>query len=423
MMHRRLSAYATVTARVTLLALIGLTWDSTPTAAQSTVNPTVRATAIAIATENAGAPPFTTTTTTTTTTFVQQQTLTEPVIVDIDHDRFGDPVALSADGNTLATGAVGTEGYGGTVYVFTRRGGSYVIAATLTEPRAGRNHFFGAAVALSADGTVLAVSAVSSFDRYGRAYIFVRNGDRYILATTFTDPANTFEDYFGTAMALSGNGKTFAVNARGTNMGQGAVYLYTRNEGESESGYTLATTLTDSGGMAGDSFGKAIALSTDGGTLAAMSAARMVGGRGKVSVFVGSGSIYALATTFADPAATDTDRFGGVVALNADGGILAVGTSSRNDHQGIVHVYTRSEGGYLLVATLPDPVYTDDDGFGGAVSLSADGRTLAVGAHGTLNHNRAQHMYTSVGQAPIPLLPISMILPTRIVTISAVPSR
>lgn len=89
-------------------------------------------------------------------------------------DRFGHAVALSDDGNTLAVGALGeasaADGIGadqsnnnaagaGAVYLFTRTGGTWAQQEYLKASNSETDDRFGNAVALSGDGTMLAVGA------------------------------------------------------------------------------------------------------------------------------------------------------------------------------------------------------------------------------------------------------------------------
>ena len=83
------------------------------------------------------------------------------------------------------------------------------------------------------------------------------------------------------------------------------------------------------------------------------------------------------------------------VSLSADGNTLAVGTNredsaatgingNQNDDSveqaGAVYVFTRSAGLWQQQAYIKASNNGFEDGFAGAVSLSADGNTLAVGA-------------------------------------------
>src|SRR5262245_24489491 len=89
-------------------------------------------------------------------------------------DQFGSSVALSADGSTLAVGAwledsvaAGIGGNqadnsapaAGAVYLFTRSGTTWSQQAYVKASNTGANDWFGSSVALSADGSTLAVGA------------------------------------------------------------------------------------------------------------------------------------------------------------------------------------------------------------------------------------------------------------------------
>ena len=90
------------------------------------------------------------------------------------NDRFGQTLALSADGSVLAVGASGEDsaaaGLGGNsldnsssnsgaAYVFVRNAGLWSQQAYLKASNSEAEDWFGGAVALSADGNTLAVSA------------------------------------------------------------------------------------------------------------------------------------------------------------------------------------------------------------------------------------------------------------------------
>ena len=74
--------------------------------------------------------------------------------------RFGNRVALSSNGTTLAVGAYGEGGNTGAVYVFTKSGATWSQQARIAAPYGEANDYFGNAVALSADGNTLALSLI-----------------------------------------------------------------------------------------------------------------------------------------------------------------------------------------------------------------------------------------------------------------------
>lgn len=100
----------------------------------------------------------------------------------------------------------------------------------------------------------------------GKVYIFRLNGTAWI-ETSITSSDSEPDDFFGYSVALSSDGSTLAVGARykaiGGNMSQGKVYVYTWNGSAwSETG------IISSDGAAEDYFGSSVAFSADGKTLA-----------------------------------------------------------------------------------------------------------------------------------------------------------
>lgn len=134
---------------------------------------------------------------------------------------------------------------------------------------------------------------------------------------------------------------------------------------------------------ANDFFGRTLAL--DGDTLAVGVAGSNAAGfdAGRVHVYVYERGAWVLEGQLDNPGEEPAyGNFGGALAL--DGDTLAVGATSGDGYglgehaqRGAVHVYTRERGRWRLQASLADPD-TDTDSFGGVVAVSGD--TLAVAA-------------------------------------------
>jgi cysteine-rich repeat protein len=365
-------------------------------------------------------------------------------------DQFGVSVALSADGSTLAVGALfedsvatGINGnqadnsaiQSGAVYVFTRSGATWIQQAYLKASNTGTQDKFGWSIALSADGSTLAVGAVGessaatgvggdqandSASFAGAVYVFTRSGvtwsqQAYIKASN-TDAG----DEFGFSVALSADGTTLAVGAiaegsAATGIGgkqtdnsadaAGAVYVFTRSGvAWSQQAYVKA-----SNAGTGDQFGFSVALSSNGATLAVSawdesSAAIGIGGNQADNTAPGAGAVYVFTRSgvawsqqaYIKASNTDAgDQFGVSVALSADGTILAVGAwnefsaatgigGNQADNTagfaGAVYVFTRSGATWTQQAYVKASNTNAGDEFGFSVALSADGTTLAVGA-------------------------------------------
>ncbi len=290
-------------------------------------------------------------------------------------DWFGKSVALSADGSTMAVGAddgisdllfeaidakskVGIS-LTGDVHVFTHdSGGTWAQQAYITASNAGYPDFFGSSVALSADGTTLAVGAWgessattgvngdgtdNSAWQSGAAYVFTRDSGGTWIQQAYIKASNTAsEDWFGWSVTLSADGATLAVGATGESSGRasGAAYVFTRDSGGT---WTQQAYIKASNTDSGDWFGQSVALSADGATLA-------------------------VSATFEDSAA---------IGVNGDE------TDNSARASGAAYVFTRDSDGVWTQQAYVKASNTDQgDRFGWSVALSANGATLAVGATG-----------------------------------------
>ena len=153
-------------------------------------------------------------------------------------DRFGASVALSSDGNTLAVGATGegsaltgvTPGIvdettagnaapgAGAVYVLTRSAGTWSQQAYVKASNTGAADNFGSSVALSGDGSTLAVGAIGedgSAAEAGAVYVYTRSGTTWTQQAYVKASNAGAGDHFGTSAALSSDGNTLAVGATG----------------------------------------------------------------------------------------------------------------------------------------------------------------------------------------------------------------
>lgn len=267
----------------------------------------------------------------------------------------------------------------------------------------------------------------------------------YFKASTNTEDAN-----FGSSVALSGDGETFAVGAPGET-GGGAVYVSTRVGGQ-----WVQQRIEATDGKDGGAFGRSVALSVDGAVLV-VGASSYCGldqdseSSGRVSVYTkinedwvhqysyepidgkigcnvaisGDGQLIAagehrknVVYTFrrvgniwaesiqAKALKTDElDQFGFSVALAGDSNTLAVGaffeesntvTDEENNSMagaGAAYVFSWSGNDWEQEAYLKAPVPTEQSNFGQSVALSQDGTTLAVGSPGELSSTGGVYVF------------------------------
>ena len=187
-------------------------------------------------------------------------------------DSFGGAVVVSADGSTLAVGALNSNGDQGSVTVFGRSGGKWVQQEVLTDANGGAKDWFGYSMAISRDGNTLAIGAVyadvSGKADQGNVLVFARSGGAWTLQKTLVGEAGAAGDVFGVAVAISDDGNTLAIGAAGDDVGsvadKGSATVFVRKGND----WSLQSVLTDDNGAAKANFGSSVSLSSDGNTLA-----------------------------------------------------------------------------------------------------------------------------------------------------------
>jgi len=292
--------------------------------------------------------------------WVQEAYLKSPVASGV---YFGDALAISADGNTLAVGGP----FGEAAYVYVRSGDVWSYQAQLQASNSGNGDEFGSVLALSDDGNSLVVGARreasadvgingdqndDSAQAAGAAYVFNRTGNSW-AQTAYIKSSNTdAADFFGSAVTISGDGATVAVaaeyedsSATGVDGDQndnafdfaGAVYVFTLNGGSwSQQSYIKASNTDED-----DRFGASLALSDDGDLL-------VVGASDESSSATGVDS--------ANEADNSEERSGAVYSFRRDGVVW-------------------QQESYFKASNTRTGNY-----FGRSLQITGDGNTLLIGA-------------------------------------------
>jgi hypothetical protein len=301
-------------------------------------------------------------------------------------DHFGWSVALSSDGSRLAAGGYYNDANGsnaGHVRVYEESGGAWTQLGDDIDGEASGDRF-GWSVALSSDGTRLAVGAIYN-DGGGSNSGHVRVFD--LVGSTWTQVGSDIDgeaanDEFGRSVALSSDGTRLAVGGRG-NDGGGTDSGHVRVFEESGGTWTQVGDDID-GEAAGDHFGWDVALSSNGTRLAAGGYLNDANGSnaGHVRVFEESGGTWTQVGGDID-GETASDLFGISVALSSDGTRVAAGAAA-NDTTGTdaghVRVFEESGGTWTQVGANIDGEAASDY-FGWSVALSSDGTRLAAGGY------------------------------------------
>jgi hypothetical protein len=318
-------------------------------------------------------------------TFTATFTPTSTEIVDTTNVVTVDLEGVQDQSGNWGVGSATSNNYTVDTSYWVQRGG------VLTASDAAANDQYGGGLALSADGSIMAVGAwqwEGTATDQGGVYIYDRSGDGWVQRGSVLIAADPgFDDSYGLYVSLSGNGEVLAVGAiywEGSATNQGGVYIYDRSgDGWVQRGSVLQA--PDAG--SGDQFGNGVGLSGDGDVLVV--AARFwdgsVANQGGVYTFDRSGDGWVQRGAVLTAADAKADSYASTVALSADGEVLAVGGwkwDGAFTDQGGVYIYDRSGAGWVQrgsVLTAPDA--GGDDRFGLAVTLSGDGNVLAVGAY------------------------------------------
>lgn len=301
-------------------------------------------------------------------------------------DLFGISMALSGDGNTLLVGAEKEDGASsglngdeasntledsGAVYHFVRNDGKWTQKNYIKAPQAFAEAHFGLSLALSPDGSTLAIGA--DFDKAdnvegdatGSVFILAPSGDSWEYRQTLK-ASNQHSAAFGRALALSADGKTLAVGSpledgidsgvdgdqsTDGNNNIGAVYVFIERDGNWEQQAYIKASNPD----ANDHFGSRLSLSADGstlvvGTIKEESAAAGINGNQSDNSLSEAGAAYLFTrdennnwrqrTYLKSTAPHDEERYARGLALDPDGKTLVVGAPLRGKYNsGSVYIY------------------------------------------------------------------------------------
>ncbi len=287
---------------------------------------------------------------------------------------FGWWVALSGD--VAVVGAVDDSEVGpsaGAAHVFARVGGTWMEQQKLVASDAQAGDAFGAVVAHS--GETVLITAYDADDA-GSVYLFGRDGGFWVEQQKLTAPEPASRDFFGYPAAVEGDVALIgSTGDDGAGIDAGAVYVFERF------GATWVQTqkLLASDADPGDGFGR-VALSGDTALVGAGGDDEAGADAGAVYVFERDGGVWLERQKLlaAEPGAGN--GFGAVVSMSGDQAVVvAIDGSCTTALSGVAYLLERRDGTWWERYRLCASDGTPGQWFGLLVSaLSAD--TVAVGA-------------------------------------------
>jgi len=308
---------------------------------------------------------------------------------DNNRNFFGQSISLSSDGKRLVVGVPGfdvsiRDTNVGQARLFDWNGQSWELSQSIDGPSGGSAA--GSSVAMSRDGKRAVIGSPLWADGIGQVGIYMEPTNSSISKEwprvgepILGNSTNDSPTLFGTSVAMSWDGTILAVSApyakgtAGVNAGIVRVYKETESvwvqvgsdlEGETVSGV----------------FGSALALASSGSRIVVGSPFGIGSRTGLVRTFDLEGDMWTIVgQILAAPGDASTVNYGYSVSLSDNGSILAVGALGFDQSTGVVQVYRMVDNqwtGLGEAITGPNPSIQ----FGQSISLSAGGDIIAIGS-------------------------------------------
>lgn len=361
--------------------------------------------------------------------------------------NFGHSIAVSGDGNTLVV-SMPTEVLNLTGVQATSSESSVCVPANQVPSSISSTSSSSSSSSSVSTSSTSSTSSAILANGSGAVYIYERSDEGQWTQQFYVKASNTDAgDAFGASVALSRDGSTLAVGATGEDSAStgingaqtngtfayrapsayvasnypynaGAVYVFRR----ADSGWAQQAYVKPGNVMPNQAFGVSVSLSDNGDRLAVGApgdASRSTGvngdaanyemvnaahdgswagitGYGAAYIFDFNGSSWAQAAYVKASNASADDNFGMNVSLSADGAALAVATSAEqslakgiNGSQtersgstvGAVYVYRLDAGNWAQTSYVKPSNTRAGHRFGSSLSLSEDGKSMAVGTH------------------------------------------
>ncbi len=208
-------------------------------------------------------------------------------------------------------------------------------------------------------------------------------------------------DQFGYSVSISSDGNTAIVGAwgEGTSTGSstGAAYIFVKTG----SNWTQEAKIQSSDIQAGDNFGGSVSISSDGNTAVVGAYGEDTGGSnaGAAYIFTRTESTWTQQAKIQSSDIQAGDSFSYSVSISSDGNTAIVGAHGESTG-GAAYIFVKTGSNWTEQAKIQSSDIEANDFFGYSVSISSDGNTAIVGAYGydTIGINSgAAYIFTRVG--------------------------
>ena len=302
-----------------------------------------------------------------------------------NYDRLGYTISLSSDGTIVAGGAYWGDGSSsdqnvnhGEVRVYQYNGSDWTQLGSFIEGDvAGDN--LGYSVSLSGDGTTVASGSLEHNNDKGQVKVHRYNGSSWIQLGSDFDGESS--GYFGNAVSLNSDGTIVAIGAYrddtgGYNTGIVRVYQYNGSSWTQLGGDIYGEDSSDQIGRE-----KAMSLSGDG-FIIAIGSVEHDNGKGICRIYQYSNSTWTKLGNDID-GEVENEYSGRSVSISKDGTVVAIGSMDSNNVLGVgpkghVRIYQYINSAWTKIGND----YLGDNGSqaGVSVSLNDNGSIVAIGA-------------------------------------------
>lgn len=252
------------------------------------------------------------------------------------------------------------------------------------------NDAVGASVAISGDGTLVALGAPNDTAlqavNEGSVRLFAKLAGAWSEQPLLRAVSPGTNDRFGASVSMSEDGTRILVGvpfddtARGVDSGNAIVFV------RSGTGWVFEAELLPLDAAQGDLLGASVALTPDGRRAfvgAPGDDVKSTANTGSIRAFVRTAAGWTEDATLAPPMTVGSEAIGFAVATDPTGSVVFAGArfeaTTAGMNAGTVHVYERNGASWAELQRLEALSPAAGDGFGASVAISGDGRSAMIG--------------------------------------------
>mmetsp|Transcript_3227 Transcript_3227/g.7600 ORF Transcript_3227/g.7600 Transcript_3227/m.7600 type:complete len:851 (-) Transcript_3227:48-2600(-) len=310
------------------------------------------------------------------------------------YDQFGHSVSISNDGSILAIGSPYHDSEkgisnSGCVHLYKLNSGSIDSDKSwdLNSEISGGNYygFLGQSISLSGDGKRVAVSEPGYNSRAGRVIVY-QDMDSIWQQLGKDLTGSESGDLFGFSVSLSGDGKHLAIGSPSHQNGNGRLQIF--EMGDCGDWVYVGSPID---GSNEEGFGTCVNISYDGSIVAAGAPRSDQGGNVKIyqnfrntTILDAASNEWLLLGSITNPASDAglSDYFGDSISLSSDGKRVAIGSPMYAEKRGLVSIFELNENISKWTPLGDSIVGTATSYLGESVALSPEGEYLVAGFPG-----------------------------------------